>query len=588
MQNIFGKISKENDISDYLHRNRSILSGDFTFTRHNKVGYGIELKPHVSFKNEIIINSSLSILAIGDIIGKADFLNCLDYLKKTTNENVDFFILYRDELLELHKSVEGVYCLILIDYHSYRVCIISDKCGFIPIYYYYDKNKFIFSTSLKGILADKNIHRKVNCNALYEYFKMGFSIPPQTLIQDIHVLLPGNIIDYKENCIKFSHYNQPIAKNNISDNLSEIANEYYEALEKSLMNKVSQFDSIALLLSGGVDSAAIAAILNRHKVDFKCYTLDFNKNNPVEINGAKKVTNLFKQSHVIFDTLTPDMVKYIPKVIWLSESPILNAVPEYLLCNEIDNDIKIVLSGDGNDLEWGILSSNYLSTFDMSKQNFSQFYLNFRGQLTDDLLDGLFSFKTNPSILHEKFHYLYNDTGNIQLDMSCIDSTLFGHNYAFHSFGKIKMNPNSQLFRFPYIDNEISKIIKALPEKHKQKEVPNKDFISKYLFKFALETKKLLPSEIIHTKKTWMYSPNAEWLRGDLCEYFKTIVFNKDSCLGNYFKMDWISQIWNLHLTTKRDFSYILMLVFSFEIWHKIFIEDLDMKYFEVNELLKK
>ena len=83
----------------------------------------------------------------------------------------------------------------------------------------------------------------------------------------------------------------------------------------------------------------------------------------------------------------------------------------------------------------------------------------------------------------------------------------------------------------------------------------------------------ILPNEIIHTKKTWMSSPNAEWLRGNLKIYFEEIMFHKNSSLKNYFNINLIKDLWYLHLKNKQDYSYSLIMLLEFEIWHKIFIE---------------
>jgi asparagine synthase (glutamine-hydrolysing) len=142
--------------------------------------------------------------------------------------------------------------------------------------------------------------------------------------------------------------------------------------------------------------------------------------------------------------------------------------------------------------------------------------------------------------------------------------------------GKLRVGPSEALVRFPYLSKKIENLVYSLPVKYK---IGNRggEPVHKYLFKVALESSGILPPEIIHTRKNWMPSPAGEWLRYDFKGYFERLVSQNDSSLNNYFNTDIIRDIWTLHQLRGKDYPYFLMMVLTFDIWHKVFIESRDV-----------
>jgi len=561
MQHLVGAIA---DSLSLDYQARCIQYSESCNFAEKGVVYSVEINSRSTFKKEFRFPDSTHCMVIGDIINPGAITDLVEDLNKGCP--TDYYSLCKSRFIENNDKINGVFCVILINILHKKVFIISDPNGIIPIYYSCNSKVFIFSNSIQTILTVQNRKQHLNTHAIYELFKFGFSIPPDTLFEDVKALPPGDILEYNGSVIISKRSEKEFALCTMT--LQEAADEYFRLFEQSLLKRVEHKKHVALLLSGGVDSAAIAAILHKHHIPVKCYTLDCNPDNPVEIIGAKKVCELLHLEHKTIDCIDGDIISCLYRVTMHNEAPVSNGVMEYALCEAIDKQTGVVLTGDGNDLIWGILP---IQIEEMSKQpeyQFSNLYLRLRSHVSDQILEKLFLLPIDTHYLHTKINTFYNDTGNFLKDASDADAKLFGSSYAFSSVGKLKINPSQILFRFPYLDHHIESFIHNLPNSFKQYNHTHTPVIYKYLFKYALEQKKILPKEIIHTEKTWMYSPNALWLRENIKKEFEAIVFNPSAAICKYFNIDTLKEIWRLHSEQKQNFSHLLMLILQLEMWH--------------------
>ena len=471
MQSVFGIVFKKKSIEkihSFLKTLTSILNRkNFQTYQNENIGYGFEITPNASFNNELLCHGDLRILLIGDFLNKSQVEEQLSLIERENINEKDIYNHYKDKIKHYLSQIAGVFCLILIDIANRRICIFSDKHGLIPIYYYHKDNIFVFGTSLKCVLSYSDIPRSLNYQVIYELFKLGFIIPPSTLIKDVKMLMPGEILEFSNNVgITKTTKDEPKILRDVD--IRVVADEYYRLLENAILTLTKDFNNCALLLSGGIDSAAIAAILAKSSnIKLKCFTIDFNQNNPIEIIGAKKISALFNLDHHVIKDLNDKMIGYFPEVVWFNEAPTFNGVAEYALCKEIKANTELVLTGDGNDLVWSIFNPLPNDFLRQRSLKFSDYYLKMRGQICDNLLDNIVYSPLDKGYIHDKINSQYIDTGNFFSDSSFTDLKLYGDCGVFNFNGKIRIDPNPYLFRFPYLDNKLEAMLKTIPDSFK-------------------------------------------------------------------------------------------------------------------------
>src|SRR5690606_242666 len=111
---------------------------------------------------------------------------------------------------------------------------------------------------------------------------------------------------------------------------------------------------IGILLSGGVDSALVAAIAQKKSnKKLKAFTIGFEGNHKGldEINYASETADILGLDHFHQKINFPNFLTSIKKISQIVEEPIATTsiVPMYFLSQLAVSHVKVVLSGQGAD-----------------------------------------------------------------------------------------------------------------------------------------------------------------------------------------------------------------------------------------------
>lgn len=557
----FGIISPNRDIQSCIENIPIQFKHNYKYNKDG-LGYYFSLDDRNTFKEPFHISDSVKIFIGGDILFSKEFITNL-IISIETSITEDYYAYSINRIKQSINKIEGIFYIIIFDISTNRVCIFSESNGLLPIYYYHNKDEFIFSSSIGFINSILKLS-DLNYEAIYELFKLGYCVVPNTLFKDIKQIFPGDIIEFnKNNLIINSLYSK---SPNIPEilNINDASDLYYDLLKRSIVECVGDNKKVGLSLSEGIDSSTIASILYNFNIPVKCYTFQPTEDES-EINNVKELCKRFDFEHEVIK-FNDEILPAINRILELNEFPIYNGVMDYY-SGKILNDIEVLLTGDGNDLVWSIYSA------ELENYNPLDIILNSRTQCNDEILNKLFRFPTYSEILNNKIKKLYNNTGDFLRDIATLDSKLIGLSLGSPNLGRLKLIPNNYLLRFPYLDSGLRSFVINLPKEYKQLPGSNiYNFTSKYLLKYMCEQKNLLSKENIYRRKSWMQSPNASWLRNELKGDFENNILNGNNFIEELFDIDIITKLFHSHINQDQDNSHILMLLFQFDLWYKKFI----------------
>ena len=126
-----------------------------------------------------------------------------------------------------------------------------------------------------------------------------------------------------------------------------------EAVKSQLVGDVP----VGIFLSGGVDSSTVTAFAAKHygkKIDTFSVGFDF-ENGEGELPKARLVSKNFNTNHHEIRISGYDIVDTVQEMVKHHDSPFSDAanIPLFLLGQEIKNNTKVVLQGDGGDEIFG-------------------------------------------------------------------------------------------------------------------------------------------------------------------------------------------------------------------------------------------
>lgn len=403
---------------------------------------------------------------------------------------LNMFLEYGFEAFNRFNGMFGI-CLFKTDGSEF--VLVRDGFGIKPLYLYEDSDKFYFSSEIKGILAQEGVDKSLSAEGVQDYAFYRYIVSPLTLFKKIKAIEPGTYVHIKNSKAvtwrffdisysnKFQNINFEEAKQNI-DVLMQ------KAVQSQLMGEVP----VGVLLSGGIDSSAIAYYVSKNGANLTTYNIGFPEVNEFEYSRA--VAKKFGLKYVEVETSVDELVKDFESVMNAIDHPMADPAcfPLYALCKELKKDVIVVLSGEGGDEQFGGYNQykhllNSVSPFD---QRYTEF-LN-RSFYFFENLEVLKNSKEIAPRIHKSMKYFDENTplnGMLAFDLR----TWMPDNLMMKA-DKILMS-HSLEGRFPFLDKNLFEFVSGLPEDFK---IKNKD-ITKYILKEL--TIPHLPKNVVNRPK---------------------------------------------------------------------------------------
>ena len=455
-----------------------------------------------------------------------------EYLKKNFLSNYKFrtngdtevllqgLIEYKSSFI---KHLRGSWSFVFIDKKNKDVIVSRDTFGEKPLYYKYDNNEFIFSSSLFAIL-DFQSSMEIEYKNFQRYLIYGLSRNGlDTFVKGIKVFDPNQYLTFKLGAEKNSFSFSKIFKNDFDSQFHNFSLEKESLLEKNLesaCNEIQKADvPVTATTSGGIDSSLLASFLNNIS---KSFCADVTGDSSEYLN-AKRIENSTNLKVNKISTKSEDLIKHLNNCICAQEEPFdsPSVLLQFHIYKEISKDgYRVVIEGQGAD-ELFLGYSRYLPfyllelirSFKLFKsakvfylmtkndKNFSRtnyflsfFYFNF------SFLKSLYIYFKNGIPLKNFLFFDYSTTeplGKKHWRNKEIENNLTN---LLNIADKNSMFNNIEV-RLPYLYREVSKI--AIES---NTEVLLKDNLFKSPLRFILKKKNL--NEISNDKLKFGYQPN--------------------------------------------------------------------------------
>ena len=285
----------------------------------------------------------------------------------------------------VHKFI-GMFAFVLFDKNKNVLYCFRDRAGVKPFYYYKNNDCVLFASELKAFHEYPLFKKEINEEAVSLFFKYAYIRAPHTIFKNAFKLQAGHYleIDISKKEVKeikyydvINFYNKPKLKISEEEAIEETERLMKSAFQYRLVSDVT----VGVFLSGGYDSSAVAAILQKNNQQkIKTFTIGFHENNFNEAPYAKKIANYLGTDHHEFYCTEKEAQNIIPQLADIFDEPFgdSSAIPTTLVSRFAAKQVSVALSADGGDeIFAGYNRYRQLSLIYELKNKLPDFLLNF-------------------------------------------------------------------------------------------------------------------------------------------------------------------------------------------------------------------
>lgn len=513
--------------------------------------------------------------------------------------------------MDIFSKLDGMFAIAIYDSEKNRLVLGRDRMGKKPLYYTDVEGTYYFSSDIKSFLEVLPTEPVVDLEALDCYLH-HIAVPDQHAIyQAIQKVYPGTYLVFEHNQIQKHTFWEWDYSVKTGDPESVILDTCDKLLTEAVLKRTIADVPIGVMLSGGVDSSLVAAILGRDQsVKLKTYTIGFRNYPEDDVIAARKVAELYNTDHTEL-ILDYDVSRNLLELVWQFGEPFADssAIPTYLVSKAAKKHITVMLTGDGGDEAFGgygrtitalntrIFSHIYPAIFHRPSRwilkrigidpesnsllGKAYYYMNYRtGFPYQSFYNtmGFYKYRNqiwNPVIFdqlsaHNPLHPFHENFKRC-CDLDSIDQVLLvdGRTRLMYDY-LVKVDRstmgNAIEARSPFLDSKLLEYCAKIPPTLKFKKRR-----TKYLLKKIGE--RYLPKDLLYTEKRGFGVPVDNWIRNDLKDISEKLLFNYKSITRGYFNHEFIRQMWNEHQSGKVNHKHRLWALIWFELWHLMFID---------------
>ncbi|MGC1649515.1 MAG: asparagine synthase (glutamine-hydrolyzing), partial [Candidatus Sulfotelmatobacter sp.] len=260
--------------------------------------------------------------------------------------------LYEEMGVDCVTKLRGMFAIALYDENRRSLLLARDRLGKKPLYYALLDGRLYFGSEIKAMLAVEPQLAEVDPEGILQFFHFGYVPDPYSAFKNIRKLPPGHFAEYRDGGIKVSQY-WDVPQYGAHDPGSDEAclDEMERRLEKAVQIRLLSDVPLGAMLSGGVDSSLVVALMARSSTaPVKTFSIGFRKADFNEAEYARLVAERFGTDHheLIID---PDIGEILNQLTGLMEEPFGDSsmIPTYCVSKLARQHVTVALSGDGGD-----------------------------------------------------------------------------------------------------------------------------------------------------------------------------------------------------------------------------------------------
>jgi len=564
-------------------------------------------------------DGSLHIVFNGEIYNYRELREFL--LKKghgfTTHSDTEVVLhLFEEFGAEALAHLNGIFAVAIWNERRRELFLARDRMGVKPLYYAMTGDGLTFGSEMKVLLANPAVERRLDVAALNEYLSYEYVPTPRTILQGIQRLPPGHyltwngqetkIVEYWRSSLARSESHSPVQWRDFAGGLRDV-------LRASVKQELVSDVPVGVLLSGGIDSSAVAAFMvEAYEGEVDSFSVAYDVPSYDESRFARLVAERLGTRHHELRLSSQMAADVVPRIADVLDEPLGDAsfIPTYLLARFARQHVKVALGGDGSDelfagyptlgahrlieyyervVPWHLRTYAAQSLLKYLPVSFEYFSRDFKirrflsgrgvplearhhrwmGSFVDEEKALLFQDWVKP-VLGETYAraYEHGRACDARLPLNRIlynDMNLYLEGDILFKVDRASMAASLEV-RVPFLNRRVVEFASALPLELKLRRLTGK-----YLLRRALAD--MLPTPILKRSKQGFAMPVAHWLNSELKELANDMLSPDRIRRQGLFNPGYVTGLLEEHHAQRRDNRKLLWTLLIFQLWHARYLE---------------
>jgi asparagine synthase (glutamine-hydrolysing) len=509
--------------------------------------------------------------------------------------------LYEERGPSFVEELRGMFAIAIWDRLEHRLVLARDRFGIKPLYYRAEQGTLSFASELKALLAVPGVSREIDLDAL-EAFMAFNSIPaPLTIFREARKLPAGHLLIADASGVSIRRYARPrpvLASETRREQGADLAEELRERLRDSVRAHLVSDVPVGVLLSGGIDSSALAALAARESpYRISTFSIGFEERSFNELEHARLVADRYSTDHHEL-IVRPDAAELLPTLAEAFDEPFADssALPTYLVSQLAAGHVKVALSGEGGDELFGgyytyvadtlapkvgwlasaarpvverLPSSSGRASLDYKAKRFARaahlpplerhhaWKEIFSPDARAALVDGE-RVNFDPLDLY-RARYAETEGADELARLQDVDTGIYLVDDLLVKTDRASM-AHSLEARVPFCDPVVAELALALPRSMRVRGLAKKRLLRKAVAP-------LVPSEIVRARKQGFSIPAAAWLRGELEPFARDVLSPEAMRRQGFFRPEAVTALIDAHVSRREDLSRQLWGLLAFTLW---------------------
>ena len=425
----------------------------------------------------------------------------------------------------------GMFAFVIWDLRDQSLFLARDRLGIKPLYHTLDDARLRFASTPQALLAGGGVNTHLDLIALHQHFTLHGVVPaPRTILQGIKKLPPAHTLRFSASGEVTQHRYWTLDATRPEQTLSE--QDWLDATRTVLRRAVERHRlasdvPIGVLLSGGLDSSLLVALLAEHTDELNTFSIGFERvadEQADEFEYSDFVAKLFHTRHHKFSLPNAEMLGHLPEVIAQMSEPMpsYDVAAFYLLGEQVSHEMKVVLAGQGADEVFGgyfwyprMAAESGTPVERFARHYFDRDHAEYLEMITEDYdIPDVTTAWVEEQLQQPGASEFLDQVLRLDVTRLMVDDPVKRVDNMTMAWGLEA--------RVPFLDHELVELAAKMPPELKLKEGGK--------FPIKAVARGLIPDAVIDRPKGYFPVPALKYLRGDFLERIR-VILNSEACI---------------------------------------------------------